>query len=780
MRWPVFPALGFTFGGTMMRFKTSIWASPLFLAFACAGDDEVASSNSNGASATVGDAGTDSMSGTRGTGGATESAGDNSQGGEGTGDNTNGMGGSADGADTTMGAGSVSAGEGTSNGGTSNDGTTGGSGNDGDTESDSGNEGTTGGIDLPPKPKDPPGTEDGTCEPGELRYCWTGAAGNYDVGTCEPGLQQCDAIDLDLGVWGDCSDETFPTDEICDGFDNDCDGETDEDQGETNCGMGVCNHDEPNCIEGVPNNCDPDVGAMFEVCNKIDDDCDGDVDEGLGEDVVACGLGACEHTVTDCEGGDLPECDPLEGSSMEVCDGVDNDCDGDVDEGIPDISCGLFDCEVTIPGCIGGMVPVCVPLPPEAEICDGVDNNCNGLTDEGQGTWTCGELACQVTVPQCIDGVPQAENTCDLIPGGLEICGNGIDDNCDGIDPPCAENYLVGTDTTARPIDIVWMIDSSGSMADEIATVESEINAFATALDAAGGNNQLHLIADRGTGSFEMCVLPPLGGNGCTDNVPRFRHYDTNGTDRAMVHSSNALGRAIQQYGAGWGANLIDGSYIAFIVTTDDDGDDVNWVAPDDLEPDDDCQDGGGNINSGTTGNICRFNDGANVYTSLAEDFGALLGFESFMENYFPAYEPGDDWAFYSIIGNTGTTVLGAGDPDNFNGCGTSVEDGDEYVKLSQYTGTTADMISICDAPPWDLDQLATAIASNVPNDTYVLDGSPVGNCLAINPATIQVVVNGVPLAAVDWSYDLLLCTVTIDNNVPVVGDNVVVVYENF
>ncbi len=721
--------------------------------------------------------GTDSMSATMGGADATESNG-NSQGSGGVTGDTDSMGGSADGLDTTMGVGEGT-GDGTASGGDATMGS--GSGDDGTASgSDDGGDETTGGIELPPKPEDPPGEEKGVCEPGELRFCWTGAPANYDIGICEPGLQQCDAIDLDLGVWGPCQDETFPSDEVCDGFDNDCDGETDEDQGITNCGMGVCNHDEPNCIDGVPNNCDPGAGAMFETCNKIDDDCDGDIDEGLGEDVVTCGLGECLHTVTDCEGGDLPECDPLEGSSMEVCDGLDNDCDGDVDEDIPDISCGMFDCEVTIPGCIGGMVPMCEPLPPQTEICDGEDNDCDGLTDEDQGTWTCGEMECQATVPQCIDGVPQPENTCMPIPGGDEICGNGMDDNCDGIDPPCAETYLVGTDTSARPIDIVWMIDSSGSMGEEIATVESEINAFASALDAAGGDNRLHLIADRGTDTFEMCVLPPLGGVGCTDNAPRFRQYDTNGGSESMVHSSNALGRAIQQYGAGWGPNLQPNSFVAFIVTTDDDGDDTNWIAPDDNEPTDDCQGGGGNINNGTTGNVCRFNDGTDTYTSLAEDFGALLGFESFMDNYFPTYVPGEDWAFYSIIGNTGTTVLGAGHPDNFNGCATSVEDGDEFVKLSQYTGTTADMISICDPPPWDLDQLATAIASNVPNDTYILEGNPVGTCLGINPATIQVVVNGVPLAGADWSYDLLSCTVTIDNNVPVVGDNVVIVYENF
>ena len=54
------------------------------------------------------------------------------------------------------------------------------------------------------------------------------------------------------------------------------------------------------------------------------------------------------------------------------------------------------------------------------------------------------------------------------------------------------------------------------------------------------------------------------------------------------------------------------------------------------------------------------------------------------------------------------------------------------------------------------------------------------GICLNVNPATIQVVVNGIPMPAADWSYDAPTCTITIENNIPVVGDNVVIIYEIF
>jgi hypothetical protein len=67
----------------------------------------------------------------------------------------------------------------------------------------------------------------------------------------------------------------------------------------------------------------------------------------------------------------------------EVCDGRDNDGDGLVDEDIAAQTCGVGACARSVPGCMGGSVPVCVPGPPSREACDGLDNDCNGLVDDG-------------------------------------------------------------------------------------------------------------------------------------------------------------------------------------------------------------------------------------------------------------------------------------------------------------------------------------------------------------------------------------------------------------
>jgi len=72
----------------------------------------------------------------------------------------------------------------------------------------------------------------------------------------------------------------------------------------------------------------------------------------------------------------------------EVCNGVDDNCDGLIDNGAPAISatCGIGACQVTVWGCANGTPGssqplVCIPLPPSTEVCDGIDNDCDGIVD---------------------------------------------------------------------------------------------------------------------------------------------------------------------------------------------------------------------------------------------------------------------------------------------------------------------------------------------------------------------------------------------------------------
>jgi hypothetical protein len=229
------------------------------------------------------------------------------------------------------------------------------------------------------------------------------------------------------GVPVECNPLEGATPELCDGADNDCDGKVDEEQPALACGKGQCFHTVTSCQGGVVHDCNPFDGASPEVCDKIDNDCDGDVDEDLGE--TTCGFGACEHTVQNCLAGTFQICNPMAGAAVETCDGKDNDCDNLVDEDLGILTCGFGVCAVTVAGCTDGVPQDCTPLDIGTdEICDGIDNNCDGFVDEGLSLLTCGTGVCLHTVQGCTGGIPQ---DCDPLEGATDEVCDGLDNNCD-------------------------------------------------------------------------------------------------------------------------------------------------------------------------------------------------------------------------------------------------------------------------------------------------------------------------------------------------------------
>ena len=248
------------------------------------------------------------------------------------------------------------------------------------------------------------------------------------VGTCLVTIESCVA-----GVPQVCQPGA-PTDEVCDGADNDCDGSTDEDLGTTTCGVGACQATVEYCVGGQVSVCTPG-DPSGEVCDLVDNDCDGSTDEGLG--VTTCGQGVCQVTVVNCVAGELQSCEAATPSS-ELCDGLDNDCDGLEDEGLGTSTCGAGACKVTVQNCVNGAWQVCTAGTPGTEVCDGIDNDCDGVVDEGLGTLSCGAGACENSVQACVNGQTQQ-----CTPGtpGAELCGDLTDNDCDGsIDEGCDAN----------------------------------------------------------------------------------------------------------------------------------------------------------------------------------------------------------------------------------------------------------------------------------------------------------------------------------------------------
>ncbi len=252
-----------------------------------------------------------------------------------------------------------------------------------------------------------------------------------------PGLEICDGYDQDCdgevdeglaatpctssNEFGECSgirtckgkdgwlcDASIPEQEFCDGKDNDCDGEIDEDYLE-----------EQESCDGKDNDCDGLVDEGFADtdndseadCLDADDDNDGILDESdncpLIKNPGQADLdGDLEGDLCDADiDGDGAEnaldCAPYDGQvhvgAQEICNGQDDNCNGQIDEGYPDTDqdqqANCMDLDDDGDG--DPDLTDCAPLNPAIftgaeEVCDGMDNDCNGMGDENcpAASWT--------------------------------------------------------------------------------------------------------------------------------------------------------------------------------------------------------------------------------------------------------------------------------------------------------------------------------------------------------------------------------------------------------
>ncbi len=323
-----------------------------------------------------------------------------------------------------------------------------------------------------------------------------------DVDSCATGTYTC-ATDGSAAV---CVNESAPNQiELCDGTDNDCDGETDEGMlyfgkpvgspcdGQGACGAGkvVCS---PELAVAV---CSTDQygttpGAKAEICDGIDNDCDGLTDEGMTYDGVSVG-GSCKGTgacaaqsgKVECGPGGAAICSTMPGGTAyagtkEICNALDDDCDGRVDEGL-----GLVDSDCKQSGICesGGVKSQCIAGAWKCDyggvsgyqgdkevLCDGIDNDCDGKTDDefAVGTACDGDDSdlCANGIVVCsqdkLFGQCGAENPANIV----DIC-NGKDDDCDG---QTDEDFPIGQACDGDDADLcptgTWTCKADGTAAE--------------------------------------------------------------------------------------------------------------------------------------------------------------------------------------------------------------------------------------------------------------------------------------------------------------------------
>ncbi len=296
----------------------------------------------------------------------------------------------------------------------------------------------------PPDQAPPPPDQACQCKGSERRPCYTGPAGTRGRGACKDGVQVCD-INCQ---WGRCIGQTVPTKEDCDGQDNDCNGKVDETFPGINAACkegnrpGVCGNGTTQCINGRKVCLTGSVSP--EVCDGKDNNCDGKTDN-IPDSGFPCTIpgaqGECAKGLFGCR-NNQKTCVP-QAANTEVCDGKDNNCNGQVDESDPNLgkSCTIPNlkgpCAIgKASACVAGRLNCIAQTQPTVEVCDGKDNNCDGMIDNninvrcytgpaanrGQGECNEGRISCVNGKPgPCIgSGLPKTE-VCDT-----------LDNDCDG------------------------------------------------------------------------------------------------------------------------------------------------------------------------------------------------------------------------------------------------------------------------------------------------------------------------------------------------------------
>jgi len=346
-----------------------------------------------------------------------------------------------------------------------------------------------------------------------------------DDGDSDPDVSDCAPLDPEIHN---------EAEELCDGVDNNCDQGIDEGFPDSDFdGFKDCvDNDDDGDGDPDDEDCEPLNPWIHtnadELCNGQDDNCNEQVDEGFA--ILECGKGECHHFVPQCKDGDVQFCNPYEGIAVESCDQKDNDCDGLTDE---DYELDLL-CTVGLGQCLAEGLTVCSndgqgvvcnaePGQEQPEMCDGLDNDCDGQVDEdaadcslfykdmdGDGWGMSDDSVClcspeppydAIQHGDCDDGDPNLVAACNLV-------GTGQDGpvNFEG-------DFDLNRDMSperTKPDGVAWKVlqqlDDTTVVLEATSGLAKNDIALVIALQGAG-------IA---VGSWQLCKIADVQGNNLT------------------------------------------------------------------------------------------------------------------------------------------------------------------------------------------------------------------------------------------------------------------------
>jgi hypothetical protein len=368
----------------------------------------------------------------------------------------------------------------------------------------------------------------------------------------------CDGPDSDLCMEGvtvcaggaiACSDVTVGTLDVCNDLDDDCDAASSDGSEDDAVGVACDGSDSDLCMEGVTSCvggaivCSDTTGDALDLCNGLDDDCDpassdGSEDPALGVPCDGADSDLCAEGVTVCA-GDAIACSDTTGDALDLCNGLDDDCDPASADGSEDpalgVACDGADSDLCAEGvtvCAGDAIACSDTTGDTLDLCNGLDDDCDGSVDEGSlcddandcTVDTCNGVAGCSNVPVvCNDGNVCTDDTCNPIGGCVHVdnsvaCDDGVActtgdvctaGSCVGtpVPPPEVEG-LTGSRGLGGEASLAWADQGDPLVYDVSSGLLSQLTADGSVVGAACIANDL------GTASYDDARPDPPADDG--------------------------------------------------------------------------------------------------------------------------------------------------------------------------------------------------------------------------------------------------------------------------